>query len=80
MTLKEMVRLWLKEHGYDGLQCDLGYELCGCGLDNLMPCCGARDGAPKDDAKPAYLVKCKCGNACYVLNKNEIIESCIQCE
>lgn len=36
MTVKEIMREWLKSNGYDGL-CSPGY--CGCDLDDLMACC-----------------------------------------
>jgi hypothetical protein len=36
MTVQEIVKVWLKEHGYDGL-CTDG---CRCGTDDLCPCCG----------------------------------------
>ena len=35
MTVKEIVGEWLKTHGYDGL-CTTN---CGCGMDDLIPCC-----------------------------------------
>lgn len=35
MSVKEIVKGWLAENGHDGL-CTNG---CGCGLDDLMPCC-----------------------------------------
>ncbi len=38
MTVREIVRAYLVEHGYDGL----AGEECGCWLVDLMPCC---DGA-----------------------------------
>jgi len=35
-TVREIVRDWLVEHGYDGL-----YDSeCGCGVCDLMPCDG----------------------------------------
>ena len=37
MTVKEIVREWLKSNGYSGL-CN---DECGCEVDDLMPCvCG----------------------------------------
>jgi len=35
-TVENILRDWLKQHGYDGL-CDLDAE-CGCSLDNFIPC------------------------------------------
>lgn len=35
MTVKEKIVEWLKEIGADGL-CG---EDCGCGIDDLAPCC-----------------------------------------
>jgi hypothetical protein len=34
MTVKEIVAEYLKSNGYDGL-CN---EICGCGLEDFMPC------------------------------------------
>jgi len=35
VTVASIVEAWLKSNGYDGL-CT---EDCGCGLEDLMPCC-----------------------------------------
>ena len=35
MTCKDIIIKWLKDNGYDGL----AGEHCGCGLDDLAPCC-----------------------------------------
>jgi len=37
--VREIVKEWLEQHGYDGL-CSDNWE-CGCTLDDLMPCCEA---------------------------------------
>ena len=34
MTVKEIVKQWLTEHGYDGLASDY----CGCEIKDLMAC------------------------------------------
>ncbi len=49
MTVKEIVKKYLGEHGYDGL-CT---KDCGCDKDNLFPCAG--EGCP-DTCVPAYKV------------------------
>ena len=36
MELKEIVKDWLKQKGFDGL-CEYDCE-CGCEIDDLMPC------------------------------------------
>jgi len=45
-NVKEIVRQYLIEHGYDGL-----YSDCGCSLEDLM-CCEM----PGTDCKPGYKV------------------------
>jgi hypothetical protein len=50
MTVLEIVKDWLKEHGYDGLYLPIGDgEACGCSLDDFAPC-GEIDG----DCQAAY--------------------------
>lgn len=50
MTVRKLVKDWLKEHGYDGL-----YTAdCGCSIGDLVPC-----GEPCFmDCKPGYRVPC----------------------
>ena len=45
--VREIVKGWLKEHGYDGLCCPASE--CGCLLDDLIPC-----GWPYMDCEPGY--------------------------
>ena len=49
MTLKEIAVEWLKGHGYEGLY----GEICGCKLDDLMPC-----GEPGEDCEAGHIVPC----------------------
>ena len=49
MTVIEIIKHYLKANGYDGL----AGNGCGCGLDDLAPCCIDTFG----DCKPAYLCK-----------------------
>lgn len=39
-TVKSIVADWLELHGCDGLWTDFGggSEVCGCGINDLMPC------------------------------------------
>lgn len=46
MNLHEIVKTWLKEHGYDGLYNE--WE-CGCSIDDFMPC-----GEPGEHCMPGY--------------------------
>lgn len=51
MTIKEIIRNYLKEHGYDGLvlvDCE-----CGCPIDDLFVCEN-----PHADCEPACLRHC----------------------
>ena len=54
MTVGEIVKQWLEEHGCDGL-CDPDAE-CGCGIEDLNPC-----GGLYDDCIPARRVEGEVG-------------------
>jgi len=54
MNVKEIVKAYLREHGYDGLYTD-SYG-CGCEDDDLIPC-----GDYTGDCQPGYKVPCDCG-------------------
>ena len=49
MNLKKIVAEWLVENGYEGLY----REICGCKVDDLMPC-----DEPGPDCKPGHIVPC----------------------
>jgi hypothetical protein len=49
MTVKDIVRKWLEENGYEGL---VGTH-CGCELADLMPCW--TEGCP--DCEPGFVVR-----------------------
>ena len=49
MTVKEIVRDYLKKHGYDGLWDDD----CGCGVDDLFPCGEGYEHCEAGYARPA---------------------------
>ena len=51
MTVREIMAIWLQEHGYDGL---CAYE-CGCKVDDLMPC---TDGG--QECEPGHITACDC--------------------
>lgn len=52
MTIREVVSMYLKARGFEGL-CNTPAE-CGCGLDDLMAC-----GHPHEtDCAPAYVEPC----------------------
>jgi hypothetical protein len=50
MNIKEIVKKYLKDNGFDGLAGDN----CGCGLDDLMPC-----EEPSIDCVLAKHIKCE---------------------
>jgi len=60
-TVYEIVELWLKENGYDGL-CDSDEE-CGCLAGDLAPCCHlgehcvAGHSIPSNDPHTDWIVK-----------------------
>jgi len=37
MAIRDIIKQWLKDNGYDGLVDEPGE--CGCTLDDFMPCC-----------------------------------------
>ena len=51
MNVREIIKTYLVEHGYDGLYA----EECGCALDDLIPC-----GDYAGDCQPGYKVRCDC--------------------
>ena len=54
MNVKEIVKQWLKDNGYDGLfldnNCPDGDENCGCSIDDFAPC----GEGPLPECEPAY--------------------------
>ena len=55
MNLKEIVKKYLKDHGYDGLF-DRDGE-CACETDDLFPCDN-----PSAFCRPGYKELCDCGD------------------
>lgn len=53
MTLKEIVKQYLDDNGFDGLCGDD----CGCSKDDLFPC-----GEIQDECNAAY--RCNCDKSC----------------
>lgn len=51
MDVHDIVRSYLVNNGYDGLYSGCS---CGCGVDDLMPCCET-----SLSCKPAYFIDCK---------------------
>jgi len=75
MDVWEIVKIWLKENGFDGL-CN---EDCGCGLDYFAPC----EGGPSHDCESArmrilgpneYLGDCGPGDNWFEPSKSTILE------
>lgn len=71
MNVREIIELWLREHGYDGLCGDDSFgEGCGCVIGDLMPC-----DSSGLKCKPGYKITCnkECGgkyDGCLGLYKN----------
>lgn len=57
VTVVDIVREYLQQHGYDGLWNEYGE--CSCTPDDLVPC-----GESLSDCQPGYKVKCDCGGGC----------------
>ncbi len=47
-TIKDIIKTWLKDNGYDGLYDDE----CGCEIDDLFPC-----GEPNEHCEAGYKIK-----------------------
>lgn len=61
MTVRDIVRAYLKDNGYAGLAGDE----CGCSLDDLAPCeCDPLDCEPADLHKCAAVQECSQGLYC----------------
>ena len=59
MTVREIVKAYLKKHGYDGLAGDGGGDGCGCSMDELI-CCD-ESGAECVPAKRVVCAPGTCG-------------------
>jgi hypothetical protein len=57
MAVKEIVKKYLEDNGFDGLFSD-SWE-CGCEIDDLMPC-----EEPQQACEPGYKIPCNCGEGC----------------
>jgi hypothetical protein len=70
VTVREILRKYLEDSGYDGLYGDG----CGCGLDDLFCCEGDTYGWFVGDCEPAYLrpcLDCKYADTCEDLECSE---------
>lgn len=54
MEVKDIVKKYLEDSGFDGLV--HGFDDCGCYNDDLMPC----RLEISDDCEPAYKIACPC--------------------
>jgi hypothetical protein len=71
MTCLEIIKKYLIENGYDGLQDECE---CGCSLDSLAAC-----GNSMDTCEPAYKHECsKCKDHCYNYNANPKYGYCMK--
>lgn len=57
-TVKESIKKFLKNNGYDGLYSGLGD--CACDLDDLVPC----DDPDVNDCTAGYKIPCNCSHGC----------------
>lgn len=57
-TVGDIIRDYLKAHGFDGLWCCEG-DPCGCALEDLAPC-----GEMSEECRTGYLKPCDCGGGC----------------
>lgn len=57
MTVREILKNYLKENRYDGLQFDAE---CACVIEDLAPC-----GNSWEACEPGYLQPCDCGEHDY---------------
>ncbi len=54
MTVKDIVKKYLEDNGFEGLGC----EYCCCGLEDLMPCDGCSVGGDVSTCKAGYIIPC----------------------
>jgi hypothetical protein len=68
--VKEIIKQWLEQNGYDGLYSDsLG---CGCELSELCPC----EGESIKDCGPGYKIDgCNCGQESLIRCDFHIVSS-----
>lgn len=59
-TAREIVALWLRENGYDGLY----YDDCGCSHEDVAPCSSPSLDAWVLDCRAGYKRPCDCGEGC----------------
>lgn len=75
MKIKEIIKEYLNNNGYDGLFCP---GECACKKDDLMPC-----DEYMMDCEPGYLIEKKCADAEYDwyigAKKESKIEECCEC-
>ena len=76
MTVKDIIKKYLEDNGYDGL-CN---EICGCGLDDFMPCGLFACDSSVIGCKPAYKHKCpgheKCERSGFCESNGTAGQSC----
>ena len=70
MNCKEIITLYLKAQGFDGLY-NADWE-CGCLLDDLMPC----NGEQIQNCEPGYKLPCDCGDHDFHVGLKESADFC----